>query len=218
MARPKNTQNIGRYDHTGKTNTKAITAITNAYSEEISAYKDFALERRNNRRYNIAEITRAMNGILDYVAGCAESGKPATIAGMILASGTNKTFYYAARSGEYDYITEEYIRSNNIDLSSCDTNQYGLLVFEDPQKSEVLLSPSSEILEKCLLLMENDLQIRSLTDKSMARTTGAIFNLKAVFNYNDKPEAEVKTVNNTLIVNASPEQTSKAMQLLLNDK
>lgn len=66
--------------------------------------------------------------------------------------------------------------------------------------------------------MENDLQVRSLTDKSMARTTGAIFNLKAVFNYNDKPETEAKTVNNTLIVNANPDQTAKAMKLLLDNK
>ena len=65
--------------------------------------------------------------------------------------------------------------------------------------------------------MESDLQRRSLTDKSMARTTGAIFNLKAVFNYNDKPEAEARTINNTLIVNTNADQAAEAMKLLIND-
>ena len=51
----------------------------------------------------------------------------------------------------------------------------------------------------------------------MARTTGAIFNLKAVFNYNDKPETEARTVNNTLIVNTSADQAAEAMKLLCKD-
>ena len=222
MARPKNTQNIGRYKHDPELNAASaarIQAVNQAYNNEIKGYKELAAERRKSRRYNIQEVTRALNGMVNYVVECANSQRPATVAGMILASGTNKDFYYKAKQGDYDYITTEYIVTNNIDPSMCQTDENGLLIYPDEQLNDrLILSMGSDVIEKCLLLMENDLQIRSLTDKSMARTTGAIFNLKAVFNYNDKPEAEVKTVNNTLIVNASPEQTSKAMQLLLKDK
>lgn len=209
----------GVYKHTKeKTNTAAITAINDAYSNELSGYKARAAAYRNNRKYTPAEITRATYNILDYIKSCIESGQPATIAGIILHSGFSKAFFYRGRAGELDYITQEYIELNNIDLSQCRTDQDGLLIYTDNENNDIVLSPISEILEKCLLIMENDLQIRSLTDKSMSRTTGAIFNLKAVFNYNDKPETETKTVNNTLIVNANPEQTAKAMQLLLDNK
>lgn len=209
----------GHYKHTKEnTNTNAIQAINTAYKQEIDGYKAFALDRRNKRKYNIVEISNAMRGIIAYVIECTETHKPATIAGMILASNTNKSFYYAARAGEYDYITYEYIATNSIDITKCNTNKHGLIVYEDSQNNEIILSPCSEIIEKCLLIIEDDLQQRTLNDKSMARTTGAIFNLKAVFNYNDKPEETVRTVNNTLIVNADPGQAAKAMQLLLKDK
>lgn len=198
---------------------KKLTALNNAYSFELEEYKSRAAAYRANRKYNINEISKAAFNIIDYVKECNNSGSPATIAGIILASGTNKDFYYKAKSGQYDYITTEYIEQNNIDISECVTDPDGLLIYTDKNtNSVVVLSMISEIIEKCLLLIENDLQIRSLTDKSMSRTTGAIFNLKAVFNYNDKPETETKTVNNTLIVNANPEQTAKAMQLLLDNK
>ena len=208
----------GKYDHKGKSNINAIQDINNAYSNEISGYKARAAAYRNNRKYTPAEITRATYSILDYIKNCINTGQPATIAGIILNSGFSKRFYYTAKAGEIDYIQQEYIELNNIDLSKCETDPDGILFCVDPAGNKIVLSPISEILEKCLLLIENDLQVRSLTDKSMARTTGAIFNLKAVFNYNDKPEAEPKTVNNTLIVNASPDQTAKAMQLLLDNK
>ena len=208
----------GKYDHKGKCNTTAMNELQNVYSKELSGYKARAAAYRNNRKYTPIEITRATYSILDYIKNCIDSGQPATIAGMILASGFSKRFYYTAKQGEIDYIQQEYIELNNIDIKECETDPDGILFYTDSQNNKIVLSPISEILEKCLLLMENDLQIRSLTDKSMARTTGAIFNLKAVFNYNDKPETDVKTVNNTLIVNANPEQTAKAMQLLLDNK
>jgi len=218
MARPKNTQNIGKYDHKGKCNTEGLIRTNNAYKAEIDGYKARAVAYRKNRKYTITELTSASYNILDYIKNCINSGTPATIAGMILNSGYNTDFYYKAKRAEYDYIIQEYIELNNIDLSECVTDPDGLLVYTDNQNKSFVLSPISQTIEKCLLLMENDLQIRSLTDKSMARTTGAIFNLKAVFNYNDKPETDVKTVNNTLIVNANPEQTAKAMKLLLDNK
>lgn len=198
---------------------KKLTALNNAYSFELEEYRTRAAAYRANRKYNINEISKAAFNIIEYIKECNKSGTPATIAGIILASGTNKDFYYKAKSGQYDYITTEYIELNNIDPTECKTNEDGLLIYTDKSTdSQIVLSMISDVIEKCLLLMENDLQIRTLTDKSMARTTGAIFNLKAVFNYNDKPETEPKTVNNTLIVNANPEQTAKAMQLLLDNK
>lgn len=209
----------GKYDHKGKTNTDVITAINTAYGNEITGYKERAAAYRQNRKYTLPEITRATYSIIDYIKECTNSNMPATIAGIILASGFSKRFFYTGRAGELDYITQEYIEQNNIDVSSLQRDPDGLLFYDDEQLNErLILSPISEILEKCLLLMENDLQVRSLTDKSMARTTGAIFNLKAVFNYNDKPEETKNVTNNTLIVNASPDQAAKAMQLLLKDK
>ena len=204
-------------EHT-KASLDRLQAINKAYSDEIKGYKAFALDRRNNRKYNALEISNAMRGIIQYVIECTETHKPATIAGMILASGTNKDFYYKAKAGEYDYILFDYIATNNIDVTQCNTNEYGLIVYEDSQNNEIILSTCSEVIEKCLLIIEDDLQQRTLNDKSMARTTGAIFNLKAVFNYNDKPEETKNVTNNTLIVNASPDQAAKAMQLLLKDK
>ena len=209
----------GKYNHKGKSNTTAIIENAKAYGAEIQSYKEYAAQRNKNRRYDIYEITRVINNIVDYITSCINSGRPATIAKIILYSGSNKDFFYKAKSGDYDYITEMYIAENDIDLSQCACNEYGLLIYTDKLTNDkIVLSHCSEVIEKCLLLIEDDLIIRSLTDKSMARTTGAIFNLKSVFNYNDKPETEPKSVHNTLIVNANAEQTAKAMQLLLDNK
>lgn len=211
----------GIYKHDAQLQAAAgarLADLSKEYGKELTGYREKAAAMRNNRKYNINEISRAVFNIVDYVKECSETGQPATIAGMILASGTNKDFYYKAKAGQYDYIITEYIEQNNISISECRTDPDGLLLYKDSQNNDVVLSLTSDVIEKCLLLIENDLQIRSLTDKSMSRTTGAIFNLKAVFNYNDKPETETKTVNNTLIVNANPEQTAKAMQLLLDNK
>ena len=208
----------GVYKHTKEnTSSDAIQALQASYSQEIQGYKEIAAAHRRQRRYNIYEITRAINGILDYLQRCQDKGEPATISGMILNSGTNKDFYYKAKAGEYDYIAVEYIEQNSITPDQC-IQADGLLFFDDPENGQIILSPCSDVLEKCLLIIENDLQVRSLTDSSMARTTGAIFNLKAVFNYNDKPEQDARTINNTLILNTDPGQAAQAMRLLMNNE
>ena len=198
--------------------TNQILPCVNAYADTIKGYKEMAAGRRAMRKYNIVEISKAIQGMIAYVKECANRSEPATIAGLILASGTNKDFFYKAKAGQYDYITLEYIDLNAINEDTALTDQDGILYVIDSQNNKIILSLCSDVIEKCLLIMESDLQLRSLTDKSMARTTGAIFNLKAVFNYNDKPEETKNVTNNTLIVNASPDQAAKAMQLLLKDK
>ena len=217
MARPHNTKNIGKYDHHGKTNTKGLIETNNAYKAEIDGYKARAAAYRNNRKYTPIEMTRAVYAILDYIKSNLSAGQPATIAGIVLASGFSKRFYNMAKAGELDYIQQEYIELNNIDINTLECDPDGLLFYTDSQNNRIILSPISFVIEKILLMIENDLQIRTLTDKSMSRTTGAIFNLKAVFNYNDKPEDTKQVTNNTLILNTSPDQTAKAMQLLLNN-
>ena len=208
----------GIYKHT-KVNSSAIQALNKECNAQLQEYKTQALGHRYNRKYTIIELSQAIRGMIAYVKDCSATGTPATIAGLILATGYNRDFYYKAKQGNYDYITFEYMDTNGISLSDCLEDPDGLLFYEDKRLNDCLiLSLISNVIEKCLLIMESDLQLRSLTDKSMARTTGAIFNLKAVFNYNDKPEETKNVTNNTLIVNANPDQAAKAMQLLLKDK
>jgi len=203
----------GVYDHTKvNTNTEAITALNKAYSAELKGYKQFAAAIRS-RAYDIDTITSGIDGMIDYIEKCSAKGEPATSAGLILASGLNRNSFYKAKNGEYDHIQAAYMLDNNISLNDGIQDNNGILR-DNKQK---ILSPISEIIEKCYLYMESDLQRRSLTDKSMARTTGAIFNLKAVFNYNDKPEPETRTVHNTLILNTNADQAAEAMKLLCKD-
>jgi len=186
-----------------------------AYGNEIDTYKEYAAQRRKNRKYDIFEITKALEGITNYIEESITKGRPATISGMILASGCNKDFYYRLKNGDFDYIAVEYIIENNITETDLTTSADGLQWYIDKSTdNKIMLSPFSDVIEKCLLLIEDSLQVTTLTNKSMAITTGAIFNLKAVFNYNDKPEAEARTVNNTLIVNTDAKQAAEAMKLL----
>ena len=208
----------GVYDHKkAKLNSDAITALAKGYGAEVQQLKQYAAARRANRVYNIEQITKAVEGMIAYTKGCMQRSEPATIAGLILASGTNKDFFYKAKAGQYDHISLEYIQEHNITPDQVLTDADGLEYVETGQNSIIAISPCSDVIEKCLLYMEADLQRRSLTDKSMARTTGAIFNLKAVFNYNDKPEPEARTVNNTLILNTNADQAAEAMKLLVNN-
>ena len=201
----------GVYDHKGKCNTKALTELQKAYSSELKGYKELAAAIRN-RSHNINDISRAVFGMVQYIQECESKNEPAAIAGVILSSGLNRDAFYKARAGNYDHLQVKYMHDNNLELSQCPYDDNGIQY--DPGNSEIALSLISTCIEKIYLYIESDLQRRSLTDKSMARTTGAIFNLKAVFNYNDKPEPETKTINNTLILNTNADQAAEAMRLL----
>ena len=202
----------GVYDHKGKCNTKGLETITKAYSNEIQGYKQYAAALRS-RAYDINKITAGINGMIDYIKECHAKDEPATSAGLVLASGFNRNSFYRAKNGDLDNVQVQYMHESGITLDDGIEDNNGIIRDNEGK----VLSLCSEIIEKCYLYMEADLQRRSLTDKSMARTTGAIFNLKAVFNYNDKPETETKTVNNTLILNTNADQAAEAMKLLVNN-
>ena len=196
----------------GVHNNHKVIEWNNAYSSELKGYKEYAAAIRA-RSYDIDTITRGINGMISYIEECHAKGEPATSAGLVLASGFNRNSFYKAKNGEYDHIQAQYIQDNQLTENDGIEDINGII----RDNNEKALSLVSEVIEKCYLYMEADLQRRSLTDKSMARTTGAIFNLKAVFNYNDKPEPEARTVNNTLILNTNADQAAEAMKLLCNN-
>ena len=96
----------GVYDHKGKANTKAITALNTEYSRELAGYKEFA-QALKNRSYGLNDMTRAIYDMINYLECCSAKNEPATTAGVILASGLKKDTFYRAKNGHYDHLTAE---------------------------------------------------------------------------------------------------------------
>ena len=88
---------------------------------------------------------------------------------------------------------------------SCDKRIY----FIDENGQEIILIPWSEIVEKCALLIQSQLEENCYQLKG--NQVGSIFGLKARFGWQD--DNVVKTQNNTLIV-ADKDRATELLDML----
>lgn len=192
-----------------KRNITAITSNNERYSQEVDSYKAFAEARRKMRKYDQVSVGRIYDQISAYVLDCYKKKEPLTIAGSMLASGTNKDIWEKARNGDLDYLLDEYITINNVtdDLIYCDDN--GLKWFDDPENGPVLLLQWSDLAEKRDLMIQEQLEKNCYTNRG--NPAGSIFGLKAKFNWREDDTAQ--HVVNQLVI-ADLEQAKKALQML----
>ena len=186
---------------------------TARYKNEIDQYKKFAAARRSRRKYKQENAGVMYEQIKEYAAQCIDDRQPMTIAGMMLATGTNKDFWSKAQNNEYDYLLEEYISLHRItadNITEIDGLPYHLTTDDDGEIAAVLLLPYSEILEKSTILIQDQLERNLYTNKG--NPAGSIFSLKAQFKWREE-EPTTTYSSNTLII-ADKDQAVKALEML----
>lgn len=189
-----------------KRNSEAMVEISKKISEDVERYKEIAEKFRLSRKYTQEMLTSVYENLKKHIEEANED-EPLTVGGLILASGLNKTTWYEAVGGDYDYRLYQYIELHNIDIETAELNDDGIPYVIDKENRVVLLIPWSSVVQKALLIKEAMDERRLLKKGRVAD----IFNLKALHGWQE--ENSPQTVNQTLVI-ASPEQAREAINLL----
>lgn len=189
-----------------KRNTAPAVESQRELSEQITAVKELTEQLKKQRKYKQADLYRIYNNIKEYAERQRQEERPLTISGMILASGVSKATWYEMSKGDYDYRLTQYIQAYNIDIDSVSYYD-GIPYIEDNEKNIILLIHYSEIIQKALLMQEEQTEERLYKNGRV----GDIFALKSQHGW--KEDATPQTVNQTLVI-ATEEQARKAIELL----
>lgn len=108
--------------------------------------------------------------------------------------------------GDYDYRLTQYLQAYNIDIDNVSYYD-GMPYIKDSEDNVILLIHYSEIVQKALLMQEQEIEERLY----MKGRVGDIFALKSQHGW--KEDATPQTVNQTLVI-ATEEQARRAIELL----
>ncbi|MCB6992432.1 hypothetical protein LI177_02895 [bacterium 210820-DFI.6.37] len=181
-------------------------------SQNIKALKELVQYKKATTppAYSFKDTGKMIQRIGEYFQRQDESELPYTRAGLILALGICRDTYNRYLRGDMDYLLEEHITINSIDMDNCDK-----IKLED--HTEIAIDAAgnplisfSRILEKAALRLEE--QAESRLYKS-ARP-GDIFTMKQ---YGWTDERSPGTVNNTLVI-ATAEESDRALKMLYGGK
>lgn len=191
-----------------KRDTDKITKYNSMYSEEIREYKKFAIARRNKRKHKQESLVEFVDKLEEYLEEKRKTGKPLTIAGIMLTLGIDRNTWYKALDGELDYLLEEYIAINHI--TDSDVTYIDNLPYHFGESGRVMLIPYSEFLQKVYLLIQERLEENLYSNRG--NPAGSIFSLK--HNYHWREDDNPQHIVEHLVV-ADSEQAKKAMEMLL---
>lgn len=178
-----------------------LTDVSQARKEIVRQAKELALSRRAATPVSVYDIQRITDCFDGYALDCINNRKPMTWAGFALAAGISGRTLDRMKNGELDHIVEEYRICNGI---PDDVDRW-----IDENGQEIILIPWSQIVEKCTLLIQNQLEENCYQLKG--NQVGSIFGLKARFGWQD--DNAPKTQNNTLIV-ADKDRATELLDML----
>lgn len=169
-------------------------------AEQYEEFREYMVKRIDRRKYDLEYFTDFFYTVRDYV----ESGRPFSIARMILLSGMNRRTFYRAKSGEYDDSLAMYLYKEGIEETDAE------MIKGVPMHNGVILLPPSELIERMYLMYEAKVTEEMLESKNMPQVNARMFLEKAVFGYSDQPQ----TINQTNVLNISDAQFDLAEKLL----
>ena len=188
--------------------TTGFIEVSQRFKNETDTYKKYAAARRANRKYTQQMTGDLYDRIKEYATDCDNAREPMTMAGMMIATNTNKDFWSKGRQGDYDYLLDEYIELHNI--TESDITYIDGLPYHIGDEGPVLLLMWSDVLEKCSMLLQDQLERNCYTNKG--NPAGSIFSLKAQFKWREEDPTTTYS-SNTLII-ADKEQAVKALEML----
>ena len=188
-------------------NMDILKESSRAGHEQIEHYKEVAAIQAGVIKYGQEYALTLFNNFNEYITAQHDAKKPITISGLIKASGMGKDQFYRYRDGKLDHLLYQYMDSHGIDYSLTDS------MYTDENGKEILLSRLSDVVKNALLCMEEQLEELCYTK---GNPVGAIFALKAKYNWQDTPAEQKITNNNTLVLSnvASKEEAIESLKLL----
>lgn len=178
-----------------------LSTVSQMYSDLVKQAKEMAIARRSQSPVRVEQIPFIIDRFAEYAKECKDKKKPMTWAGFALSANISGRTLDRMYKGELDHIVEEYRLSHGL---SEDTTY-----FVDENGEQILLIPWSQIVEKCALLIQSQLEENCYQLKG--NQVGSIFGLKARFGWQD--DNVVKTQNNTLIV-ADKDRATELLDML----
>lgn len=176
--------------------TESLRAMTTERGEFSEHCKKLAYANRMKSRWRVDNILDLIDVLEKYTDDCYKKGKPLTMSGYIMASGMSKTSFYEMLNGKFDDAVIEYKIVRNLPMDA---------EFD----GDIPLIPFSEVLEKCSLLVEQQLEENCYMNKG--NPAGSIFALKCKHKWIE--DQAPQTLNQTLVI-ADAEQAKKALELL----
>lgn len=207
----RKTKEDGRIFHGGGPNpaaTEALKEISKEKHEETERYKEIAEATKTRNRYGQEYALELLNRLSEYIDNQRAIKKPITIGGLVRASGMNVDSFQRYRHGNGDYLLYQYMDKHGIDYDEEGT------LYTFPDGSTVLLVRLSDVIKNALLTVQEQLEGNCYTNKG--NPAGSIFGLKASFGWQDQPQEQRTTNNNTLVLNnvATLEEAREALKLL----
>ena len=179
-----------------KPNTAKISQFNTWYRQDIEEYKRFAEGRSRSHRFSQEYLTELTEKIVVFIREREQNEEPLTIAGFYMALDILKKDYFRMKNGEFDYRLYQFMDYHDIqpeDILSEWQEPLGMIDYWIDEDGQLwVMNTYSEIIEKALLVMQEQVETRLLTAKSNAAVSANIFLMKAKFGWSDKPE----TVNN----------------------
>lgn len=175
---------------------KSTTEINIERGQFSEHCKKLAYANRMKSRWRVDNILDLIDVLEKYTDDCYKKGKPLTMSGYIMASGMSKTSFYEMLNGKFDDAVVEYKIVHNLPMDA---------EFD----GDIPLIPFSEVLEKCSLLVEQQLEENCYTNRG--NPAGSIFALKCKHKWIE--DQAPQTLNQTLVI-ADAEQAKKALDLL----
>lgn len=187
-----------------KSDKQSLHDANKARSEGIKYYKEMAQRRKEKLKYDQVFCLKLYQRTKAYLESLKVTGKPITMAGLILASGMSQRSWKEAANGDMDHQLEIYLDTHEI----TEVYEYDLMPCADTEDGQVLLVPMSAVIEKAVLLKEDETETRLYENGRV----GDIFALKAKHGWIEEEKAP-HTVNQTLVI-ASPKEAEEAIKLL----
>lgn len=169
-------------------------------AEKYEEFRDYVVKRIDSRKFNLEFFTNMYYVVKTHI----ESGKPTSVARMILMSGMDKRSFYDAKNGRYDDSLAMFLYKEGI------TEEESEIVDGLPQYKGVILLPPSEIIDRLYLMYEMQVTEEMLMAKNMPQVTSRIFLEKSVFGYSDQPNV----VNQTNVLQITDKDFELAEKLL----
>lgn len=184
-----------------------VVAHSKAYSQGVEYYKKQVELHRKEKKYGQEFSFILYERIQKYLKNLEDDGKPITIAGIIRCSGMTRPEFYKLKNGEYDYDLYAYMDSQGITLDDAEWYD-GMPIYNDGVKN-VLLIPMSELIEKIILMQEEEIETR-LYEKGRV---GDMFALKAKHQWIEEEKAP-RVHNQFNFQIASIDEANEAIKLL----
>lgn len=163
-------------------------------------FREYMVKRLDKRRFNQEFFTEMYNIVKTHIM----SGRPTSVARMILMSNMDKRSFYDAKNGKFDDSLAMYLYKEQISEDDAEWID-GL-----PMHNGVILLPASEIIDRLYLMYEMQVTEEMMSAKNMPQVTSRIFLEKSVFGYSDQPNV----VNQTNVLQITDKDFQLAEKLL----